>query len=247
MPRRSSTTNLDAGSDPFLPGMQLAAHTHLESIARAGRRVAFVDIETTGLGARDVITVAACLLDGELKVFLRDENLDELLPLLDGAELLATFNGQSFDIPRIVDHFRIPKLLCPHVDLRVACREAGWMGGLKEIEKRLLIGRPRDLLGVDGREALLLWESWSTMRDEKARDRLLRYCAADVVALQHLSHRLLSKAGLQTESVLDWSILDRCAPPVASPVDPVIDPPDHNDDPSLENRLRKFRRERMAR
>lgn len=242
MPRRSSTTNLDAGSDPFLPGMQLAAHTHIDTLFRAGSRVAYVDIETTGLGALDGITVAACLFAGSLRVFLRDRNLDELLPLLEQADLIATFNGQSFDIPRIVDHFRIPKLRCAHLDLRVACREAGWTGGLKDIEKKLSIGRPDDLRGVDGKEALLLWESWSILHDERARDRLLRYCAADVVALQHLARFLLVKAGLQPEAGLDWSILDQCAPPVVAASIPI----DHEESP-LESRLRKFRHERIAR
>ena len=117
------------------------------------------------------------------------------LELLDDVTLLATFNGSSFDVPRILDAFHIPELPCPHVDLRWMCHHQGWKGGLKDIAEALGITRPADLVQADGALAIRLWHLWTGRRDRPAREQLLRYCGADVLLLLMLVQHLIGVTG----------------------------------------------------
>ena len=150
-------------------------------------RCSFFDIETTGLEYDDTITVIACWHRGEMLTFVEDENLDDFLDLLDDIDLLVSFNGSTFDVPRVIETFHIPNFPCPHVDLRWPCYHRGWTGGLKEVTAQLNIQRPADLKDVDGAWAVVLWQRWLANRDQAARDELLRYCAADVLLLKPLT------------------------------------------------------------
>jgi DEAD/DEAH box helicase domain-containing protein len=62
------------------------------------------DIETTGVGSDDIITVA-CAWSPETQVscFYGDD-FAPLLLLLDNAEHIYTFNGIEFDLPRLAKH-----------------------------------------------------------------------------------------------------------------------------------------------
>lgn len=153
----------------------------------------FFDIETTGLEYDAQITVICCWHRGELHTFVENENLDDFLDLIDDVELLVSFNGATFDVPRVLDGFHIPDLQCPHLDLRWPCYHRGLPGGLKSIAEQLDIRRPSDLKDVDGALAVRLWERWFTEQDSNARERLLRYCASDVLLLALVSAALTGK------------------------------------------------------
>lgn len=153
----------------------------------------FFDIETMGLEHNSPITVIACWHRGELQTFVEHENLDDFLHLLDDVTLLASFNGGSFDVPRVLDTFHIPNLPCPHLDLRWPCYHKGFKGSLKSITSRLGFARPADLQDADGELAIHLWNRWTLDRDHGARDLLLRYCASDVVLLMMLAHRIVER------------------------------------------------------
>ncbi len=192
-------------------------------LAAYGERAAFVDIETDGLhhGAR--ITVIACLWQGRLHTFVRDENLDDFLDLLQQVELVATFNGASFDVPMIRYGFHIPELPCAHLDLRWVCYHAGWRGGLKTVEGQLGLRRPADLVGVDGAQAVALWTCWEQQRSRPHRDLLVRYCAADTVALRGVAGALLKQHDCPSawpEGDAVWGDLDAALPPPAVAVRP---------------------------
>ena len=90
----------------------------------------FFDIETLGLQYDASITVIVCWHDGQFRIFVEHENLDDFLELLDDARLLASFNGASFDVPRVLNSFHIPTLPCAHLDLRWSCYHQGHSGGL---------------------------------------------------------------------------------------------------------------------
>jgi hypothetical protein len=161
----------------------------------------FFDIETMGLEHNSPITVIACWHRGELRTFVEHENLDDFLHLLDDVTLLASFNGSSFDVPRVLDTFHIPDLPCPHLDLRWPCYHKGFKGSLKSITSRLGITRPADLQDADGELAVHLWNRWLLDRDHRARELLIRYCASDVVLLLMLAHRLAER---DVESTAAW-------------------------------------------
>jgi uncharacterized protein YprB with RNaseH-like and TPR domain len=155
--------------------------------------ISFFDIETMGLEYDAPITVIVCWHQGRLHTFVEHENLDEFLVLLDEVSLLASFNGNAFDVPRVAQTFHIPKLPCPHVDFRWICYHRGFRGSLKEITQRMAIDRPPDLRHADGALAVDLWNRWIQYQDGTARERLLRYCAADVLMLYALGHRLTGR------------------------------------------------------
>lgn len=165
----------------------------------------YFDIETQGLEFDAPITVIACWHRGTLQTFAEHENLDAFLELLDDVTLLASFNGSSFDVPRILDTFHIPELPCPHVDLRWMSHHQGWKGGLKDITEKLGITRPPDLCQADGELAIWLWNRWIEKSDTAARNQLLRYCGSDVILLLMLAHRLVGFDQIAIDYL--WSLL----------------------------------------
>jgi uncharacterized protein len=173
----------------------------------------FFDIETEGLEYEAPITVISCWHRGKLHAFTEPESLDAFLELLDEVVLLASFNGNSFDVPRILNTFHIPTLPCPHVDLRWICHHHGWKGSLKEITWRLGFLRPHDLADVDGAMALRLWNRWVQQKDWQARDLVIRYCGSDVLLLVMLAHRLVG---------LDTTGLDQLWAHVAPSREPIL-------------------------
>ena len=171
----------------------------------------YFDIETTGLGIDCDITLIVCYHKGELHIFRKDHNLDDFLDLLDDVELLVSFNGSSFDVPRTEYSFHIGDIPCPHIDLRWICYYEGLKGGLKSIEKQLMIERPPDLWGIDGELAEWYWHLWESKEDFDALHKLERYCAADVISLKLIAARLKKKKNINintfTENEL-WESLN---------------------------------------
>ncbi|MCP4752361.1 MAG: ribonuclease H-like domain-containing protein [Proteobacteria bacterium] len=156
----------------------------------------FFDIETTGLSRYDShTTVIAAYCGKKLHTFVDGENLDGFLNLVDDSDLLVAFNGSSFDIPFLEHSFNIPKIECPHVDLRWISYYRGYTGGLKAIEKRMGLTRPHEIGDIDGYEAVVLYYQWQN-GDLSARERLINYCQADVLASYLVAGRLLSEIGI---------------------------------------------------
>src|SRR5687767_2814094 len=79
--------------------------------------------------------------------------------LLDGLDTLCTFHGEGFDLPVLQEAFGIDLFSrYRSLDLSNECRRAGRNGGLKNIEVGLQI--PRSLRGVNGYDAMVLWDRW---------------------------------------------------------------------------------------
>lgn len=161
------------------------------------REISYFDIETSGLSYDAYVTCIVCYHQGQLHRFVHGENLDDFLDLLEDVPLLVSFNGASFDVPQLLRTWHIPEFPCPHIDLRWQCYHGQLTGGLKQVESELGIIRPQDLQGVDGADAVWLWFRWQQYREQAARERLLRYCAADVLALQMVTSSLLRAKGVE--------------------------------------------------
>jgi uncharacterized protein len=156
-------------------------------------KASYFDIETNGETYGDNITLVVCYHKGRLYKFLNGDNLENFLDLLDEITLLVSFNGISFDVPMIQNYFHIPKIPCPHIDLRWLAYHVGYKGGLKDIERSIGIQRPANLVGINGMDAIFLWLDWKTNHNKEALDLLTHYCCADVLSLQLLAGKILEK------------------------------------------------------
>jgi uncharacterized protein len=149
-------------------------------------RTAFLDIETTGLSPYGgIVTVVAVHGGGATRTFIAGESLEELPAYLRRFGVLVTFNGRQFDVPFLEATF--PQLVPPplHIDLRFLLYRLGHAGGLKRIEERLGLGDRSGVEGVNGLDAVRLWQEWRR-GSAAALDRLVRYNRADTVNLEPL-------------------------------------------------------------
>jgi uncharacterized protein YprB with RNaseH-like and TPR domain len=149
-------------------------------------RAVYLDIETNGgYQGVDEITVIG-LYDGTtVQTFVNGINLDEFEMAIAPFELVVTFNGATFDLPIIRRWFRNISLPPAHIDLRYVLKSLGYSGGLKRIEKDLNIFREPEIDGMDGYEAVRLWEAYE-WGDTAALDRLIQYNSADIMNLEPL-------------------------------------------------------------
>lgn len=147
--------------------------------------VAYVDIETTGLGGPDDYITAVAVYDGRaVHTYVQGENLFDFRDAVDRYRLLVTYNGKCFDLPWLRSYFGTP-LRQAHIDLRYLLARLGYTGGLKGCERQLGLDRA-ELDGLDGRFAVWLWWDWHNNHNRGARDTLLAYNALDVVNLETL-------------------------------------------------------------
>ncbi len=145
-------------------------------------KATFFDMETSGLSLYyNHPTVIVALHRGELMTFRYGENLEDFIELLDETELVVTFNGSSFDVPFLERAFHVPLDDIPHIDLRWVAYHRGHTGGLKSIEAEFGLARVPEICGIDGYEAVMLFDRWQE-GDSTAGENLVRYCRADVIA-----------------------------------------------------------------
>lgn len=147
-------------------------------------KVAYLDIETTGLYDDDHITTIAVYDGKTIFHYVHGQNLDRFKDDIKQYSLLVTYNGKCFDAPFIERCLKIT-LHQAHIDLRFLFHSLGYKGGLKVCEKRLGIDRG-DLSDVDGFFAVLLWEDFKKNKNQKALETLLAYNIQDVVNLETL-------------------------------------------------------------
>jgi uncharacterized protein len=174
-----------AANNPAFFAETLPTGEHWRLYPEFRESVAYLDIETTGLGGPgDHITTIA-LYDGRtIRHYVHGRNLAEFAYDIQGYKLLVTYNGKCFDLPFLRSAFRIP-LDQPHIDLRYLLASLGYKGGLKGCERRLGLDRG-DLANVDGFFAVLLWHDYQRQRNLKALETLLAYNIRDVVNLEPL-------------------------------------------------------------
>jgi uncharacterized protein YprB with RNaseH-like and TPR domain len=168
----------------FADRLQAAEHWRLFQHFRP--RTAYLDIETTGTVWPGLLVTVVGLYDGQkMRQFVQGYNLKKFPEVISEFDLLVTFNGTQFDLPVLKAYFPGLNLPQAHVDLRFLMARLGFKGGLKKIEPRFGIRRPKAVNGMDGYMAVLLWQRYQ--RGEKgALDLLLSYNREDVVNLEVL-------------------------------------------------------------
>ncbi|HEX2948175.1 MAG TPA: ribonuclease H-like domain-containing protein [Armatimonadota bacterium] len=179
-----SLTRLEARDVAYF-SERLPANQHWRLFPHFRDRIAYLDIETTGLGnPGDHITTIA-LYDGHtLRHYVYGDNLPEFAQDIRAYDLLVTFNGKCFDIPFIEAYFGI-SLPLPHIDLRYVFASLGYQGGLKNIERTLGFDRG-ELADVDGYFAVILWHDYAKRRNHAALETLIAYNMLDAINLEAL-------------------------------------------------------------
>ncbi|HET6514566.1 MAG TPA: ribonuclease H-like domain-containing protein [Thermodesulfovibrionales bacterium] len=152
-----------------------------------------LDIETNGFQPNrgGYVTVVG-LYDGyESRSLIAGENLttDNLKRELEGYKCLITYYGASFDIPFLLKAFPGIRFDLPHFDLCYGARRLGFDGGLKKLEASLGIERDEDVKGMDGYDAVKLWDL-ARSGNEEARRLLLVYNREDTVNLYRIAEML---------------------------------------------------------
>lgn len=163
----------------------------------------FLDIETTGLSLYyDKITLIGTFDGRSIRIFVRDNNLGEIINFVQNYQVIVTFNGKLFDIPFIKKEFPEVKIPPVHIDLRYLLRSLGIAGPLKEIEGKLGIQRAEDLQGISGRQAAVLWSKF-LKGDDEALETLISYNIYDIVNLQSILHFCYQEKAKKIESAIN--------------------------------------------
>ncbi|MEJ2716908.1 MAG: ribonuclease H-like domain-containing protein [Deltaproteobacteria bacterium] len=171
--------------DPNYFSRALSSTEHWRIFPEFRDSVAYLDIETTGMGDwQDHITTIS-LYDGEtIHYYVYGDNLDQFPDDIMKYKVVVTYNGKCFDIPFINRYFRIT-MDQAHIDLRYILHRLGYKGGLKGCEKQLGLSRD-ELDGVDGYTAVLLWRDFENNKNQRALETLLAYNILDAVNLETL-------------------------------------------------------------
>ncbi len=156
---------------------------------------AYLDIETSFRGEITIIGVF-CPPDRMIQLIGDEANWTNLWNALEGVTMILTYNGTRFDLPVIRRAVNLDlKRYFECRDLMHDCWDRNLYGGLKRVEEQL--GIERATRGIDGLEAMRLWERYIYTDDKDALQTLLVYNREDVVNLVHLEAHLqgMSKKG----------------------------------------------------
>ena len=157
--------------------------------------VGFLDIEVDSYGQVILVGISDYY---NSNFFVKGVNLDQRMveKELSKFKLLITFNGNSFDIPKLKKQLSIDFNL-PHIDLKPLCINMGLIGGLKEVEKILNLGRPSHLHGnpVD------LWKAFHASGDREYLDLLLEYNAEDIENLKTIMKFVYGKLYKESNTI----------------------------------------------
>lgn len=173
---------------------------HWRMFDRFKEDCAYIDIETDGQYANANVTMVGIHRRDETTTLVRNEDLNaaNLAKALEGAKMLVTFNGSSFDLPILHYHYPMAVPRLPHYDLRHACRKVGLTGGLKKIEKEVGIARPREVEYVTGEEAVYLWRAWERKGSKNALKLLKEYNREDTENLVPLARMVYDQLKVRT-------------------------------------------------
>lgn len=180
---RESLAHLES-SNPQHFAASLKANQHWRLFPEFRHTIAYLDIETTGLGHSDMITTIVIYDGRQIRHYVQGDNLSDFTRDIQAYSTVVTYNGKSFDVPFIERFFHI-KMNHAHIDLMHILRSLGYRGGLKGCERQLGLGR-KELADVDGFFAVLLWQEFKRKQNPRALETLLAYNATDVVNLEAL-------------------------------------------------------------
>ncbi|MBU0460573.1 MAG: ribonuclease H-like domain-containing protein [Nanoarchaeota archaeon] len=131
--------------------------------------------------------------------FVKGVNLSKVMieKELSKYKLLITFNGGSFDLPKLRKQFGIENKM-PHLDLKPLCVNLGLKGGLKIVEEELGLKRPPHLKG----NPVSLWKAFHASGDQEYLDLLIEYNREDIENLKGVMSVVYKKLHLSLMCLL---------------------------------------------
>ncbi|HUU55645.1 MAG TPA: ribonuclease H-like domain-containing protein [Armatimonadota bacterium] len=175
----------------------LAPREHWRAFPEFGHRIAYLDIETTGMSEQDAVTIIGVYDGRDVRVYTHGEDLQDFADDIGRYSLLVTFFGSCFDLPFLRRRFPKVQFDQLHIDLCWALRRLGLTGGLKNIERKMGIPRSPETGGLDGWDAVRLWREWERGSRESL-DLLKAYNREDIVNLERLLHYAYDHLRAQT-------------------------------------------------
>ncbi len=177
---------------------------HWKMIPNFIDRIAYLDIETTGLSPQYSYITTIAVYDGKrVHDFVKGDNLNDFPKFISKFPAIVTFYGKAFDIPFIKQEMGIDFNQI-HFDVCFLLRGLGIKGGLKRIEKRFGISRG-SLEDLDGYTAVLLWKKFKKSQKKEYLETLLAYNNEDVINLEFLLYKtynlLIEKEQVFTSSL----------------------------------------------
>jgi uncharacterized protein YprB with RNaseH-like and TPR domain len=193
---QESITHLESDDARYF-GQHVPSNQQWRMFPEFRHSIAYLDIETTGLGGPgDHITTIAVYDGRSISCYVHGQNLDAFREDVARYALIVTYNGKCFDVPFIENDLGL-RMLQAHIDLRYVLASLGCRGGLKGCERQLGLDR-QDLQDVDGFFAVLLWRDYVRKGNVRALETLLAYNILDVVNLEALMIIAYNKKLLDT-------------------------------------------------
>ena len=114
----ASLTSLEKKDAAYFT-QRLPCRLHWRLYPEFAERVAYLDIETTGLSAGYSYITVIGLYDGTApRVYVRGQNLYQFVRDIQDYTLLVTYNGRQFDLPYIRAEMGIP---LPQAHIGIPC------------------------------------------------------------------------------------------------------------------------------
>src|SRR5437870_5782225 len=154
-----SRERLGAGDSRYFARV-LAPRDQWRAFPEFKERVLYLDIETTGTGLVDDVTVVGVYDGRELRQYVRGINLHRFPEEMEACGLLVTFFGSGFDLPVLRHAFPQTRFDVLHIDLCYSLKRLGYSGGLKRVESALGITRSPQTVGLSGWDAVRLWQEY---------------------------------------------------------------------------------------
>jgi hypothetical protein len=149
---------------------------------------AYLDIETDRHGNICVIGIYI-EQKGFIQLYGDDITTDNVETIIRKAKTVVTFNGDVFDLPVIKKYLNLDiKAKANSLDLFKEKKKLGIKGGLKALEK--MFGITRKTEGMNGYDAIKLWERYRKYGRDEALNLLLEYNREDVINLISLENCL---------------------------------------------------------
>mgnify|MGYP001570052245 FL=1 len=157
----------------------------------------FLDIETDSHGR---ITVVGISNYYHTASFVQGFNLEkeQVEQYLQKYKLVVTFNGSSFDLPRLKKQLGII-LSIPHIDLKPLYVNLGLTGGLKEVELTLDLKRPPHLYG----NPVELWNAFHASGDKEWLELLLDYNREDIENLRAIMEHVYARKAAEVQKYIN--------------------------------------------